>query len=340
MLITMDHTDTSPQPAPADALALRDVTLGDLARLCGGTLLGEDRPVLHLRPVGAPPVRHSLTYAAGTRSAHHLHESAIVRPADLGAIDVQRVSIIAHREPSEAFFQIHAKLTDAGRYGTLDDARGTDVQAASTAVLHRGVQIGNGVRIGEGAVVFPNTIVGDAVIIAAGAIVGGDGFEVATSGGHRALVPHTGGVFLAPGVTVGSQSCIDRGLFSTFTVLGRETMLDNLVHVAHDVRIGERCTLTACSELSGCAVMEDDVWYAPGSACNQFVRFGRGALVGTGSVVVRDVDPFTLVRGNPARPAGQVCLCRAKLAIGDEWVVRCPSCGREYAAPNGSLTLL
>jgi acyl-[acyl carrier protein]--UDP-N-acetylglucosamine O-acyltransferase len=141
-------------------------------------------------------------------------------------------------------------------------------------------------------------------------------------------------------VAIGSQCCIDRALFSTFTALGAETMLDNLVHVAHDVSIGARCTLTASSELSGGAVMEDDVWYAPGSVCNQFVRFGRGALVGTGSVVVRNVDPFTLVRGNPARPAGQICLCRTKLSVGDEWVVRCPSCRREYAAPNGVLSPL
>ena len=106
-------------------------------------------------------------------------------------------------------------------------------------------------------------------------------------------------------------------------------MLDNLVHVAHDVVIGERCTLTASVELSGSVVLEDDVWLAPRTCCNQFIRFGRGAYTGTGSVVVRDVPQFTLVAGSPAREFGSVCLCRAKLPA-ETGTVECPSCGRKY----------
>jgi UDP-3-O-[3-hydroxymyristoyl] glucosamine N-acyltransferase len=206
--------------------------------------------------------------------------------------------------------------------------------------VHSGVRIENEVRIDEGAVVYPNTILGEGAVVQAGAVVGGDGFQAVVVGNRRTPIPHAGGVVIGAGTVIGSQTCVDRGLHSTFTTVGEETMLDNQVHVARDVRIGARCTLGAGSRLSCCAELDDDVWYGPAGVCDQFVRFGRGALIGAGSVVVDDVDPFTLVRGNPARPAGQVCLCRTTMTIGDEWVVRCTSCGREYAAPHGILAPL
>ncbi len=343
-MTTTEAAQAQTSTAPVAELALRDVTLADLARRCGGTLIGQDRPIRHLRPVSGPGLPGALTFAGNGRYVRAFlqsdFEAAIVQAADIGLVDTTRRSLIIHPNAAEAFFGLHVELMQSDRYGRLEDQRDDDADIASSAVVHAGVRIGRDVRIDEHAVVYPNSILGDGVIVAAGSVVGGDGFQVVTIGGRRVLIPHAGGVMLGDGVAVGSQNCIDRGLFSTFTMLGSETMVDNMIHVAHDVVIGERCTLAAGSEVSGSAVMEDDVWYAPGVACNQFVRFGRGALVGTGSVVVRDVDPFTLVRGNPARPAGQVCLCRAKLSIGDEWIVRCPSCRREYAAPDGVLTPL
>ncbi len=312
-----------------ELLALRDVTLSDVARITGGRLVGEDAPIRHLRPLSADSIPDgSLAYASGhfvDELANAPFEAAIVPASGVGASR----SVIVHEDPQVAFFALQRSLAESGAYPTIASHRGDRVRIADSAVVHDGTVIGDDVRIGDHVVVMPNSVLDDGVEIQAGTVVGEPGFQVAGDGTGRYLVPHAGGVHLRAGVSIGANCAVDRALFSTFTTLGADTMLDNLVHVAHDVMIGDRCTLTASVELSGSVVLEDDVWLAPRTCCNQFVRFGRGAYTGTGSVVVRDVPAFTLVAGSPARVFGRVCLCRAKLPS-DDGPVECGSCGRRF----------
>lgn len=313
----------------SEVLALADVTLADVARLAGGQLVGADVAVAHLRPLSADTIPDgTLTYATAPFVSEFTAKpfSAAIVPAD-SAIDGS--SVVVHSDPARAFFTLHRALVAAGAYPVLETRRGERVDVARSAVVHPGTVVGDDVVIGDQAVIMPNTVLDDGVRVQAGAVIGEPGFQVSDDGETRFLVPHAGGVHLGRGVSVGANCTIDRAIFSTFTTLGPETMLDNLVHVAHDTVIGARCTLTAAVELSGSVVLEDDVWLAPRTCCNQFIRFGRGAYTGTGSVVVRDVDPFTLVVGSPARPVGRVCLCRAKLPA-EIGRVDCERCGRSY----------
>jgi UDP-3-O-[3-hydroxymyristoyl] glucosamine N-acyltransferase len=297
-----------------------------------------------MRPVRAAPVPDALTYAPNGRYVRLVLESsfeaAVVRAADIGMVDTERRSFIIHRDPTAAFFSLHIALLNERRYGALADERGAGVEIAPSAVVHHGVQIGDDARIEEGAVVYPNTLIGEGATIHAGAVVGGEGLQVAQIDDRPTAIPSAGGVALGAGTTIGTRSCIDRGLFSTLTALGAGTMLDGLVQVGADATVGARCTIGAGAVIATGAALGDDVFYGPGCVGNPFVRLGRGVLATTGSVLVCDADPFTMMRGNPAAPAGQVCLCRTPLVIGDEWVVRCPSCGREYTAPRGVLSPL
>ncbi len=333
----------SPLPFdPVDALALDGVSLADVASLCAGTLVGEDVPVAHLRPVSAvDPPPSTLSYAVGGRFLDELaakdFAAAIVTPDGAEAWGPRPA--VVHPEPATAFYRVHTALVESQAYGRFPSHRGLGVSVAPSAVVHPSVWIGDGVEIGDHVTLLPNTALAAGVRIQAGTVVGGDGFQVADIGRGRFLVPHAGGVVAGEGVSIGSNCCIDKGLFSVVTSLGAGTMLDNLVHVAHDVTIGARCTLTAKVELSGVVTLEDDVWLAPNTCCNQFVRFGRGAYTGTGSVVVRDVAPFTLVRGNPAKPAGHMCLCRTKLGPVDPEAT-CGACGRRYRLVDGAVHLV
>ena len=312
-----------------ELLALRDVTLCDVARITGGRLIGPDRPVRHLRPLSADPVPvATLTYATDRFLGGLEGKSFAAAIVTDHGEDATEAGVV-HADPVRAFFSLHRALVERGAYPRLEGRRGVGVEIATTAVVHDGVIIGDDVHIGDHVVLMANTVLADGVRIQAGTVIGEPGFQVADGDTGRYLVPHAGGVHLGAGVSIGANCAIDRALFSTFTTLGPGSMADNLVHIAHDVMIGERCTLTAAVELSGSVVLEDDVWLAPKTCCNQFIRFGRGAYTGTGSVVVRDVPSFTLVMGSPARVAGRVCLCRAKLP-GDIGRVDCPHCERSY----------
>jgi UDP-3-O-[3-hydroxymyristoyl] glucosamine N-acyltransferase len=322
-----------------DLLALPDIPLSELATMVDGRLDGPDRPIRHLRPASTHPPAATIGYGAGgyvDEIASRGFSAAIVAPADRDRLG-DRPAIL-HQDPRAAFFSLHTELVRRSIYPTMTARRGTNVRVGTSSSIHEGVRIGDDVVIGDHVTIMPNTVLSDGVGVQSGSVVGEPGFQVAESRSGRYLVPHAGGVYLGSGVSIGANDCIDRAIFSTYTTLDDETMLDNLVHVAHDVEIGSRCTLTAHTELSGSVTLEDDVWLAPRTCCNQFVRFGRGAYTGTGSVVVRDVDPFTLVKGNPARPGGNVCLCRTKLDV-STGAADCDGCGRTYRVEDGKLSL-
>lgn len=132
--------------------------------------------------------------------------------------------------------------------------------------------------------------------IHADAVIGKAGF-----GYHKGKrVPHIGGVHIGHEVEIGAHTCVDRGTLGA-TVIGDNTKVDNLVHIAHNVRIGYRCTIVAGTVIGGSAVIGDDVYIGINASIKNKVRIGNGATIGMGAVVLRDVPAGETWVGNPAR---------------------------------------
>lgn len=203
-------------------------------------------------------------------------------------------------DPESIFFRLHARLIEADFYWTpfeTEIARDANIHP-SAFVAERNVKIGKGVIIGPMAVVHERTIIGDSCVIGSGTVLGEEGCQVHTVDGRRIVIPHAGGVKLASHVTIKSNCAIDRSLFGGFTEIGEETVLDNLVHVAHAVVIGKRCSLLACSMLSGSIVIGDDVRIGPNATVSNSLSLGDRARVTLGAVVTRDVPADGHVSGN------------------------------------------
>ena len=169
-----------------------------------------------------------------------------------------------------------------------------------------GVVIGPGVTVGEGSTVGPNTVLahttlGRGVAVGPGCTLGTDGFGY-TRDADGVLVPfpHLGRVVLDDGVTVGANTCIDRGALGE-TRVGARTRVDNLVHIAHNVTIGRDCAVIARAMIAGGVTVGDGAWIAPSASVLNQLTVGAGATVGLGAVVIRDVSPGATVVGNPAR---------------------------------------
>jgi UDP-3-O-[3-hydroxymyristoyl] glucosamine N-acyltransferase len=168
------------------------------------------------------------------------------------------------------------------------------------AVIGEGVTMGAGCRIGACASVS-HALLGAGVYVYPGARIGQEGFGFAVTERGFLSVPQIGRVILEDGVEVGANSTVDRGSLAD-TVIGAGTRLDNLVQVAHNVRIGRACVLVAQVGISGSAVLEDQVMLGGQAGIVGHVRVGRGAKVGAKAGVMSDVTAGTEVVGAPALP--------------------------------------
>lgn len=177
-------------------------------------------------------------------------------------------------------------------------------------VLHAGVVIGAETHVGNKCELFAHVVVrercrlGDRVVVHAGSVIGSDGFGYRWDGRQHAKVPQIGQVVIEDDVEIGSCTCIDRAKFSA-TVVGRGTKIDNLVQIAHNVRIGSHCIITGQVGLAGSVEVGNGVVFGGQSAVRDHVKLGDGAMVAACSAVAEDVAPKSIVSGLPALPHRQ-----------------------------------
>ena len=256
-------------PAPPKWLKAEPRLLSSIAATHDVELVGPDRSVVGYAPVDRRPdhAAQTLSFATSGQYLRMFLDSdlgACLVPEELVAeVPPDRSVIVTDRDPREVFYAIFARAVRELRWDRLPTHRGAGTQIAASARIHDGVMIGDGSRIMDNVVIMPPTYVGHRVVIKPNATIGGEGFQLAATGGGRRPVPHAGGVVIGDDVTVGSQTCIDRGLFGDFTTVGARTQIDNLVHIAHSAQLGEDVVVVACAEISGSVVVGEGAWLAP-----------------------------------------------------------------------------
>ena len=147
-------------------------------------------------------------------------------------------------------------------------------------------------------------MVGERVVLHAGAVVGADGFGYIARGGRHLKVPQVGTAVLEDEVEVGANSAIDRATLDE-TRVGAGTKIDNLVQVGHNVRIGRCSILCGQAGIAGSATIGDGVVLAGQSGVSNRVTIGDGARVGGKSAVFADVAKGEQVAGTPAIEASR-----------------------------------
>lgn len=215
------------------------------------------------------------------------------------------VGLAVAASPRQAFYEVHAFLARETEFygGERQSAIDSTAQVHQSAVIaETNVRIGPGVLIEPHVTLLGRVEVGEGTIIRAGTTMGSQGFEFKRLGGRIVSVPHAGGVRLGAHVEVQANCALSRSIFGGFTMLGDETKLDNLVHVAHGARVGKRCLVAANAMIAGSVIIGDDVWIGPCSTISNQVHIGDGASISIGAVVTRDVAPGERVTGNFAVP--------------------------------------
>ena len=309
------------------------LTLGEIGALVGGQLSGD--PALTIRGVSAltdaSPDQIALLAAPRYRAQVTASRAgALLVTAGLeNGLDDPRPRVIvtdAHaalivllarfEPPSPARPGIHPTAVLA-KGATL----GADVALGPYAVVGEGSALGDRVRIGAHTVVgagcrvgsdsvlhphvtlYDGVSVGARVILHAGARIGSDGFGYAFTATGHTKVPQVGGCVIEDDVEIGANSCVDRGSIGD-TVVGRGSKLDNQVHVAHNVRLGPHCILTAQVGIAGSTTVGAGVVIGGQGGVSGHLVIGDGARIGGGSAVLQDVPAGSTVLGYPASDHG------------------------------------
>ncbi|NEO35768.1 MAG: UDP-3-O-(3-hydroxymyristoyl)glucosamine N-acyltransferase [Moorea sp. SIOASIH] len=307
--------------------------LGSTASLCHS--LNSDTE-LNPEITGVAPIDQAtpgtLSYIEGPKFAHMVEKtqaSALILSLDeaLQAKATERgIAWVGTSEPRllfahaiACFYQPFQPAPVIHPTAVIDpDAQlGTDVYIGPFVIISAGVKIGNQVCIHPNVVLYPEVEIGDRTVLHAnctihersrigndcvihsGAVIGAEGFGFVPTPQGWYKMQQSGYTVLEDGVEVGCNSTIDRPAVGE-TRIGRNTKLDNLVHIGHGSLVGQNCALAAQVGLSGGVKVGNQVLLAGQVGIANQVKVGDGAIVTAKSGIHKDVEPGSVVSGYPA----------------------------------------
>ena len=166
-------------------------------------------------------------------------------------------------------------------------------------IIEKNVSIGNNCSIGSNTIIR-NSIIKDNVKILDNCVIGKHGFGFFPKKNKNLRYPHIGIVLIEENCEIGCGSTIDRGSMSN-TVIGKNTYLDNQIHIAHNVKIGENSIIAGQVGIAGSSIIGNNVKIGGQAGISGHLKIGSNVEIGGGSGVIKDVPDNTKVMGYPAK---------------------------------------
>ncbi len=307
------------------------VSLSEIARMVGGTLEGDaDKRISGAAPFDEA-TKDEITWAGSVKFLKRMRTTragAIITPAYFYDPDHNLIRV---DNPELAFARVlenlYPELLPTGGISPKacigdDFSCGSDTFIAPGVVignrvvlgnrvtLHPNVVLGDHVTVGDDVVICPNVtilercLIGSRVRIDAGTVIGSDGFGYAPHGEKYYKIPQLGIVQIEDDVEIGAGNTIDRAAFGK-TRICRGVKTDNLVHVAHNVTVGENTVIVAQVGIAGSTALGKHVILAGQAGIAGHIEIGDNAIVGPQSGVARSIDPGQVVSGSLEMPHSQ-----------------------------------
>lgn len=261
---------------------------------------------------------------SGFSSLNHYKPGTITWIKKQAGADVNNLKLTAVVCSSEIKIEAEVKIIASNPkdifFSAVEYIDGTEIIAeiSETAILGKNVRIGENVTIGdycrvgdnviigndtniEAHVVIHNNVeIGERCFVKSGAIIGGEGYGYSKRDNIYHRIRHYGSVVIGDDVDIGSNTCVDRGTIDD-TVIENGVKIDNLCHIAHNVRIGCHSCVVANSTICGSAHIGRGVYIAPHSVIMNQIKVEDGAMIGMGAGVVSDISRDTVNIGFPAK---------------------------------------
>ena len=174
-----------------------------------------------------------------------------------------------------------------------------DVEIGAGCIVEQGVTIGANTRLLSNVTICHDANIGQQVILHPGVVIGSDGFGLVYDQGDWVKIPQIGSVVIGDKVEIGANTTIDRGALSD-TVIGNGVKLDNLIQVAHNVRIGDNTAIAACVGIAGSAIIGQNCKISGACTILGHLRITDNVTITAMSIVTKSITiPGTYSSGTP-----------------------------------------
>ncbi len=306
-------------------------SIEQVASIIGSTYTGDTSFMIKGVSSFEDAVPSEITFAGDKKFLDRIDESdanVIIVPFDFESKTISKKIFLKVKNPKLSFFKLVShffpvKKTDPhvnisaiiGENTKFGDnlSLGPNVVVGNNVTLGNNIQImagtfiGDDVRIGDDCLIKPNvtiiekTKIGSNVIIHSGSVIGSDGYGFAMENDVHQKIVHTGFVQIGNDVEIGAVNTIDRGTLGK-TIIGNGVKTDNLVHIAHNVKIGDNSLIVAQVGIAGSTIIGKNVILAGKAGISGHLRIGDGAIVGPYSGVYTSIPENQIVSGIPQLP--------------------------------------
>lgn len=304
-------------------------TLAELAQVLGATLEGDGSLEIHRLNEIQQAGEGEVSFIANPKYrqyAENSNASALIiqndleldfpnllRVANPQAAMIQTLSLLNHKE-REINPGIHPTVVigddvtvpdsaEIGPYVVIEDGAsiGEDVILEAHVTVGRFARVGSGSWMHSNSVLYDHCELGENCNIHSGTVIGSDGYGFFPGPEGIVKIPQTGRVIVGNDVEMGGNCSIDRGTIGD-TIIGDGTKLDNLVHIAHNVRIGRNCFITGLVGIAGSSILGDRVQMGGQSGIIGHLKIGNDVSISTRAAVTKDLPDGVTVSGFPAAP--------------------------------------
>jgi len=311
-------------------------TLGELALKIGGRCLGEPNTQI----TGANPIQDAkpgdLTLLDSTKNRHQLEAAsaaAVIVSSEIAGLSIPQLIVgdvhqafqilLSHFRPSHEPHRpgIHRlanvdPTAEIGRDVWIAEGAsvGRNCVIGANSKVHRGAHIMDGCRVGSdceifpAAVLYPDTLLGNRVLIHSGVVLGAYGFGYKMENGKHRRTAQLGSVRIDDDVEIGANTTIDRGTYGE-TTIGEGTKIDNQVMIGHNCKIGKHNLICSQVGIAGSSATGDYVVLAGQVGLKDHIRLGDKVIVAAQSGIASDVESGSIIMGSPAQPIKREMQC-------------------------------
>ncbi|VVS91209.1 UDP-3-O-(3-hydroxymyristoyl)glucosamine N-acyltransferase [Desulfoluna spongiiphila] len=303
-------------------------TVQDIADMLGGTVIGDGTRTVTAPAPFEDAKEDQVVFAGDASYLKRLSETGagtVLVPEAPGDTDKSLIVVanprvafirlmelfapgreVAHKVSPQAFIGEQVTFggpVEIGPGAVIGDnvSLGTGCRIFPGVVVEEDARLGDGVTLKSNVTIGHGCILGNRVVIHSGSVIGSDGYGFAPEGTSYRKIPHTGIVQIDDDVEIGALNAIDRATAGR-TWIKRGVKTDNLVHVAHNVEVGEDTLLVAQVGIAGSTTVGNHVILAGKAGISGHIHIGDNTIVGPDAGVVKSVGDGEVVSGTPAMP--------------------------------------